>query len=259
MVRSIQDEPAASRVVVHALDTRGGATPGALLAVLAPWEQARAGRFVHEEDRRDYVYAHALRRVLLSECFGGNWQDWAFSRQEGEKPRILNALPGKRPGCSLSHARGGVAVAVSADRDLGVDLENPGQSLLDGALIAAVCSAGESRGLAGLGPAAVSARLLGYWVRKEALSKASGHGLALPFNVLELDEQGWLQAHDQLPPSLLARGARVWSLPAWLGAELAIAVLDRRPVAIQSRWEQAEAWLERLGCSRRRTVIPLPE
>ncbi|WP_200177374.1 4'-phosphopantetheinyl transferase superfamily protein [Ectothiorhodospira shaposhnikovii] len=238
--------------MVHALETLGVATPRVLLALLAPWEQARARRFIHDSDRRDYVYAHALRRVLLSECFGGAWQDWDFSRRAGDKPRILNALPGKRPGCSLSHTRGGVAVAVSTDRDIGVDLENQGRSSLDEALIPLVCTASESRELEGLSPAAVPARLLQHWVRKEALSKASGHGLALPFNALGFDRQGWLRKHDKLPSLLLERGARVWSLPAWPGAELALAVLDHGPVVIQMRWEPAEAWLERLcACCRR--------
>ena len=159
------------RVTVCAARVTGAATAG-LMPLLSPSEQAQAARFLHGVDRDAYVAAHGLLRLRLAVHLGRAARDLSFADEPGGRPRLTDA---PRTGFSLSHTRGLVAVAVCDGADIGVDAEAdsalpPGQGTLHPE---------EERALAALpSPAPAFARL---WTRKEAVAKALGLGLRLPF------------------------------------------------------------------------------
>lgn len=135
----------------------------------------------------------------------------AISRRPGEKPSYHRR--GRRAGLefSVGHAREVSLVAV-ADTHVGVDVEHlrsgPWQALPRHAL-----AAQEQRALAGLGGAERDRALLTYWVRKEAILKCSGLGLAVDPRCVEVSEP-WS------PPRVAAVPPELGASSAWLVADL---------------------------------------
>jgi 4'-phosphopantetheinyl transferase len=80
---------------------------------------------------------------------------------------------------SVTHSGGCVAVAFATGRTIGVDVERRDRTVR-AALPDAVLSATERATLGGMPPAHQRPGFLRYWVRKEAVLKATGHGLRVP-------------------------------------------------------------------------------
>jgi 4'-phosphopantetheinyl transferase len=87
---------------------------------------------------------------------------------------------------SLSHSGEWVVVAVSRDLRVGVDIEHGPPNLAADALADHVLAAAEHRDYARLPEPERVRALLGYWVGKEAVLKATGDGLRLPPGQLTL-------------------------------------------------------------------------
>ncbi|HBP6731017.1 TPA: 4'-phosphopantetheinyl transferase superfamily protein [Pseudomonas aeruginosa] len=161
--------------------------------VLAPWERCRADQYLSPLDRRDYLCAHVLRRVLLSHCFHRPVRDWVFEANAFGKPAVLNRPPCGRFECNLSHTRGVVAVITALDRAVGIDVERQDRSVeVDLAVL--VCSPAEATILHATPQSRQREKLLQLWVRKEALTKAIGRGLSMALPLMEVGD---------LPPVLV--------------------------------------------------------
>lgn len=111
------------------------------------------------------------------------------------KPR----LPGSELELSISHAGQRVAVAVTSEAPIGVDIEPLDRSPT--ALITGALALSERRTLAATMPRDRTTAFLHYWTRKEAILKATGHGLAIEPNEVVVS------APSQ-PPALLDWAAR---------------------------------------------------
>lgn len=171
-----------------------GAAPGsrdgqvqALLFELAAWrpwldeaqalldgaEAARVQRRHRASDRDDLALAYALHRLALARALGCEPAAVALGRDGLGRPCLADeALQ-----TSLSHADGVVGVALAPGGRLGIDVE-PVARIADMAAIADhVCAPSEARDMGALGDARAR-ELLALWVRKEALLKAAGIGLA---------------------------------------------------------------------------------
>lgn len=152
-------------------------------------ERAQAGRFAFEADRRDYLAAHGLRRHLLGRVLGVAPDALAFTIDEPRgKPRL--AWPeGSGLDFNISHTHGLVACALGpaapapagSGTHVGIDCESLGRAI-DDDLAEVFCSPAE---LAALRDQPAEARVL-TWVLKEALVKASGRGLELPLQAVNV-------------------------------------------------------------------------
>lgn len=173
-----------------------------LHALLDPAERDRCARYLLTEDRARYLVAHALVRLLLSAQLGVSPSQLRFDtrchrcgRAHG-KPR----LSGDGPAFSISHAGGRVAVALTAGAPVGVDVGVlVGEPDLDHLILSALAPQ-ERTALAALGPADRLTAFLTLWVRKEALLKATGDGLAVEPSAIVLTAPG-------APPRVLAAQA----------------------------------------------------
>jgi 4'-phosphopantetheinyl transferase len=152
-----------------------------LAALLSSDERARASRLKVEPARAAYVVAHALARVVVGGALDVDPSDVRFDtvcRHCGGphgKPRVA----GSDLEVSWAHSTGRVVLALARRTPVGVDVETisartPGPELVELAL-----SAQERRTFAALPSPERHAGFLRYWTRKEAVLKATGHGLAV--------------------------------------------------------------------------------
>lgn len=145
------------------------------LPLLDEEEQAKAVRFRFEADRRQYIAAHALARVMLAFHVGSRPNELRFRREVGGRPE----LEGKGElRFSLSHTRTLVACAVSNIDAVGLDVEacNRGEASLD--IAQTYFAPAEAQLVRDFGPDT----FLRLWTLKEAFLKATGEGLSRPLN-----------------------------------------------------------------------------
>jgi 4'-phosphopantetheinyl transferase len=153
------------------------------LALLDEAERAAAARFVRTADRLRYVGAHVALRLVLAEETGLAAGSLAFRRAPCPGcggPHGRPELVQGGPAFSLTHAGEYAMVATTSvpGRAVGVDLE---QSHDDPRLVddlAVSLHASEREELDLLDAAERPAAVVRCWVRKEAVLKALGTGIA---------------------------------------------------------------------------------
>jgi 4'-phosphopantetheinyl transferase len=152
------------------------------LRLLDDDERERAGRFVHERDRRPFIAAHALLRILLQRLAGRPADAWRFVSSPRGKPSLHPEHGLSRLAFNLSHAKGAVACAVTVDHPIGVDIEQIERTVKLLELADAHFAASE-RALLRAAPAGEQRPLFfRLWTLKEAYIKAHGDGLAPPLD-----------------------------------------------------------------------------
>jgi len=144
-----------------------------LLVLLPSDEVTRMRRYRRAADQDRHLVAWALARVILGGMLGCSPAAVPVSRSClhcGQTGHGKPQLSGSGPHFSLSHAGDRVIVTVSGDGPVGVDTEidTRGADEIDHLVRAAAEEPAH-------GPS-----LLRRWVRKEAVLKATGHGLSVP-------------------------------------------------------------------------------
>lgn len=168
-----------------------------LLDLLDEGERARWSRFLREEDKARYLVSHAMLRLVLAAHSGIPPRDIRFSTicrycgQSHGKPELAEGDGGLQ--FSLSHSGEQAVVAVCRAVPLGIDVEQAKPERDRVPLIPTVLSEAERRAIEALPRDRQDLAFLRYWTRKEALLKATGHGLAIPLTSLTVT------AHDAAP------------------------------------------------------------
>jgi 4'-phosphopantetheinyl transferase len=148
-------------------------------AMLDPAEQARAARFRAEADRRAYVAAHALVRLMLSAAAPLPPAAWHFVTGHAGKPEVDSSLGVPWLRFNLSHTRSMVACAVTAWADVGLDVEDLGRPEASPGLAERYFAPQEASMIAALPREARHEAFLKVWTLKEAFVKATGDGIGL--------------------------------------------------------------------------------
>jgi phosphopantetheinyl transferase len=143
--------------------------------------QPSCGRQRIEDRRRSLVARAALARLAAARMHVDPTAV-AVGHDKHGRPLLLD-----RPALHVSIAHSGefVACAVS-ERCVGVDVERADRPEADDALAARVCAPAERRRLEYMPAGPRTRALIHLWARKEALAKALGVGLALPFEQLDV-------------------------------------------------------------------------
>jgi 4'-phosphopantetheinyl transferase len=182
---TLSADPCEVRVVV-ARPTRSPA----LEALLDDGERERLAGLHREGDRRRFVAAHALTRLVLSQVTGQSATALKFEAECGRcggRHGQMRLATAQQLHFGMTHAEERVAVAVTALGPVGVDLEPA-----------------EAGGFAGFADVALTPReraqykrlpieqraraATTWWVRKEAVLKATGHGLSVSPEEVEISD-----------------------------------------------------------------------
>lgn len=172
---------------------------GVCASLLSPDEKERMRSFRFERHRREYLAAHALTRIALSQYFPLAPEAWDFRTNDYGKPV---AVPGCGLEFSLSHAPGLVVCLISHGSEVGVDTEPEERAATILEVAATVFSPGEMAQFESLGDKDKSNRALSVWTLKEAYVKARGLGLSLPLQRFSLLFGGPEGIRLELDPSL---------------------------------------------------------
>jgi 4'-phosphopantetheinyl transferase len=159
------------------------ATQERLESLLSPEESARARRLVRTADRRRWTAAHGLLRVVLSGYLGVRPADVLLETAAGGKPRASDP---DGPRFNLTHSGARALAAVSADREVGIDIEEIREVGDLDALAAACFSPAERAALAAVPARQRRRAFFAAWTRKEAFLKLLGEGLSRPLDAFDV-------------------------------------------------------------------------
>jgi 4'-phosphopantetheinyl transferase len=218
-------------------DARGTAE----LSMLSAQERDRASRLRLAADRHRFIAARTMLRTTLSRYFHRAPSAWVFGYNPNGKPHIVDDDPDARAlQFNLSHSANMVAVAVTLDRPVGIDIECTDRPGIAPQLVAEAFAATERAHLERLEGHAQRLSMFRYWTLKEAFAKALGEDLAGTLAGLRFDLSHAERIGVELDPDLNIL-AQDWTAWQWrCGANVLIAVCVRtdalgRPDAVLRR------------------------
>ena len=144
-----------------------------MLERLSPSEQKRVGALLEERAVRQYVISRAMQRQLLSRYVGGHPAEISFGIVAMGKPTL------SKPNdigltFNTTHSGSLVVIAVTANRDVGVDVEQV-RPVPRALKVAKRCySPEEYEMLAATSPEKLDHAFLSIWVKREGTAKARG-------------------------------------------------------------------------------------
>lgn len=148
--------------------------------LLSAQEREQHRRFYFEKDRNRYLVTRALVRTVLSRYASVGARDWRFETNAYGRPHIANSNPqASRLRFNTSHTDSLVVLALTADRDIGVDVESTSRTApLD--VADRFFSPREAVALRQLPAQAQALRFWDLWTFKESYIKARSMGLSIP-------------------------------------------------------------------------------
>lgn len=205
----------------------------AMRALLDDGERDRYERFLRAEDKARFVTGRFLARTTLAEFTGLDPRDVRFSTHcrhcggDHGKPR----LPDAGVDFSLSHSGDRVVLVVAEGAEVGVDVERESDRDID--RLAEMVLAGPERAVLADLPFEQRKRAFhGYWSRKEAILKATGHGLAAPMTALHVSAPGDPAEVLAWDGEAAVSPVRLTDLAPGPGYAAALAALTPRPLKI---------------------------
>jgi len=152
---------------------------GLCKSVLNDAEVARATRFVNQRLTDRFCVARGNMRRILSAYVSAPPSALEFETNKQGKPRLASG-----PHFNLSHSQGTAALAVCADRAVGVDIEywRP----VEEGVAHRFFSPAEILELASVPAGGFEPGFFRAWSRKEAVIKAVGLGLSMPLSSFDV-------------------------------------------------------------------------
>jgi 4'-phosphopantetheinyl transferase len=149
-------------------------------------ERAKADRFVFPKDRSQFIVSRGALRAILSRYLNISSHILRFDYNPYGKPSLIVTQGGNSLRFNLSHSRGIALIAITKNRDIGVDIEgiNPNFSCLD--IAEKFFSPLENYVLRSLPEHLQATAFFTCWTRKEAYIKAVGKGLSIPLNQFDV-------------------------------------------------------------------------
>ena len=164
-------------------------TVAGLATCLSAAEQIRAARFGTDALRTRWIAGRATLRHLLGATLGVAAAEVPIRRGLRGRPELMPATSGID--FNVSNTRGVALIAIGRDLPagtrIGVDVERDDRDVGADRLALKFLTAREQATLEGRDADERRRRFLQYWTCKEAMSKATGDGLAAPFRRLDVE------------------------------------------------------------------------
>ena len=154
------------------------------MELLSSDERLRAGRFHFERDRRRFIVARGVLRMLLGAHLDIAPAAVAFGYAQHGKPFVINAA--SQIHFNVSHSGERALIAFSASRKLGVDIEELSREINYGDLAARFFAPRECAALMRIAEPDRKRAFFACWTRKEAVVKAMGGGMSVPLDQFEV-------------------------------------------------------------------------
>lgn len=145
------------------------------MSLLSDQELIRMKRYKCVADQERYLVAHGITRLICSILIGNPPNRLQFKESKLGKPYIDRS----QLYFNISHSGNWVSLAFGKNVDLGVDIEQP-QQKCDSLPFLNVYHPEENFD-------ETDDNFYSVWTMKEAVTKATGYGLSIPFNELRLD------------------------------------------------------------------------
>jgi 4'-phosphopantetheinyl transferase len=145
-------------------------------------EQARADRLRFEQQRRRFIVGRGTLRIILGRYLNLSPEEIKFEYHANGKPILRDGLLQSEIRFNLSHSEELALLAVTQQREVGIDLETLRPNLDVGRLAEQFFSPEEKAELKALPPDRKLASFFSGWTRKEAYLKARGEGLTYPLD-----------------------------------------------------------------------------
>jgi 4'-phosphopantetheinyl transferase len=151
--------------------------------VLCASELLQEKRFHFAADRKRYLVTRTLVREVLASYLGIDANSCEFSHDEYGRPHLKNARA-ESSGLvfSISHSDGLIALAVTLQRSLGIDVERLDPRRSSDAVAKHFFAPSEVAALLALPELKRVHRFFEYWTFKESYVKARGMGLSIPLD-----------------------------------------------------------------------------
>ena len=199
-----------------------------LTSLLDLAERSEAFKFRQEVDRKAYVLAHGLRRLVLSGMLGVAPTALVFRYDKKGKPQLVEP-PHQPIHFSHSHTRNGALFVASTDVVVGIDAESIGTEPLVFELLRPYVVCSESSEMDKKN--GTEASFYRYWTALEAYSKAVGTGPSTshPRLLFVPDAQGNWNVQCDVPnsPEMATRATQavIMRVAAPVGCEASLAIL----------------------------------
>jgi len=192
---------------------------GISCSALSIRERERARRFVFEKHHKRYLSGRAWLRSVLGACLNLPPAAVPLTINAYGKPCIAPEANLAGLKFNLSHCGGLALLAVTTQREIGVDLQSELEDAVWPAIAERFCVSQENKYIQNLPPTMRSAAFAQIWTRKEAAGKASGEGLTSRIFSTPVGPADWGTID-------CGGGLSVWSLPTRNRFAAAIAVCE---------------------------------
>ncbi len=160
----------------------GADQAGRCASLLSPDEQRRAELFHFERDRRRFIVARGILRLLLCSHLDMTPAAIAFGYAKNGKPLVSE----HQTQFNVSHAHERALYAISRRCALGIDIEYINRDVDYSGLAQRFFTRRESAALQRIPESDRKRAFFACWTRKEAVIKATGDGLSLPLDQFEV-------------------------------------------------------------------------
>ncbi|MBD0311049.1 MAG: 4'-phosphopantetheinyl transferase superfamily protein [Microcoleus sp. T1-bin1] len=157
-----------------------------LQQTLSTDERTKADRFRFPKDRSQFIVSRGALRAILSRYLNISPHILRFDYNPYGKPSLIVTQGGNTLRFNLSHSRGMALIAITKNRDIGVDIEGINQNFSCLEIAEKFFSPLENSVLRSLPEHLQATAFFTCWTRKEAYIKAVGKGLSIPLNKFDV-------------------------------------------------------------------------
>jgi 4'-phosphopantetheinyl transferase len=203
--------------------------------LLSTDEKERAHKFYFKKDGEHFIVSRGLLRRILGLYLERDPKQLRFCYSSYGKPFLEESLGGSLR-FNLTHSQGIVLLAVTSDREVGIDVERIRSQVINESIAERFFSAHEVETLRALPFQQQAEAFFNCWTRKEAYIKARGEGLSCPLYSFDVS----LKPGE--PAALLATRVGPHEMTRWRFVELCPGVNFKAALVAERPDWQPKCW-----------------